>query len=304
MVSAARVLWAHMLAAQGVPVHASQALEAAAAQHAWAGSGSYSSCMQGLGFLQMVSGHALPSFVIYCTEVRTRQRWLAQRRQRQQELLLRTSSAGSSSNAHSSGSNASSTGGQQLPDSSSNLAELVGSLDMPDNAAPTTAAGVRRRGVAATDANTLLGVQQEEDRWQHRNESRAPVKGSDALSSRSPRAGSSSSYAAATAASVAKPSTPAARNSCSAVAGVKAAAVRAGRSLVKRTSSWCRQGRHNSSGIKDVSSSGQQQLLLDLPPLDAFDIESSAGHLPPSFPEVYMLLLAVGMAWFGLGCLV
>lgn len=251
--SAAQMLWAQLLAAHGAPHAAEAVLQAALQQHGTAGA-SHSNCMQGLGLLQVVVGHALPTFLLYCVEARNRHHWLAVQRQQQRRRRPRSSSNASSS---------SSSSGEQLGVSGS-WPDLLCSLDPAADAAAAAAAGLeqqqQQQPAAAGCSSKAAGPQ---------HAANASAAATEGLS------------AAAAAASE----------------GLSAVAAAAGRRAPSRRSSWRGLlGSCSSSTDEDES----QQLLLDLPAVDVFDVESSGGCLPPNFPEVYVLLLAVGLGWFGL----
>jgi hypothetical protein len=244
--SAAKMLWAQLLAAHGAPHAADSVLQAVLQQRstsATSAGGSHSSCMQGLGLLQVVAGHVLPTFLLYCAEARNRHHWLAAQRQQQHRRQQRTSNASSSSG--------------QLRGSDS-WANLLAALE-PDG---------------DTAAASVLEQQQQQQ----------AVAGCSSK-------GAAAAPDGADLSAVASTSTAAAaigRTATAAGVNRRASHVRRG--------SW--RGLLSSRGSTDEDES--QQLLLDLPPVDAFDVESSCGCLPPNFPEVYVLLLAVGLACFGL----
>jgi hypothetical protein len=248
--SAAQMLWAQLLAAHGAPQAADAVLQAALQQRRSAAVVSHSSCMQGLGLLQVVVGHALPTFLLYCAEARTRHHWMSV--QRQQQLRRRQRS-----------SNASSSSGGQLRVSES-WTNLLSALDPAGEAA--TAAAAAAAGVEQQQQQAIAGCSSKAAGAQ------PAAIGSAADSTSTAAAGSLSAAAAETAATAANRRAP------------------------SRRSSW--------RGLLGSSSSAEdddvQQLLLDLPRVDAFDVESSGSCLPPNFREVYVLLLAVGLGWFGL----
>jgi hypothetical protein len=249
--SAAQMLWAQLLAAHGAPHAADTVLQAAlqqrgAAAGATSAGASHSSCMQGLGLLQVVAGHMLPTFLLYCAESRNRRHWLAAQRQQQHRRQQRTSNASSSSSGQLRGS-----------DSWANL------LAASEPAGDTAAASV---------------LEQQQQQQQQAV------------------AGCSSKGAAAAAPDGVDTSAGVRASTAAAATSHAATAAEGSRRAPTRRSSW--RGLLSSSGSADEDDA--QQLLLDLPPFDAFDEESSGGCLPPNFPEVYVLLLAVGLAWFGL----
>jgi hypothetical protein len=249
--SAAQMLWAQLLAAHGAPHAADSVLQAALQQRSTAAGATsagatHSSCMQGLGLLQVVAGHVLPTFLLYCVEARNRHHWLAVQWQQQHRRQQRTSNASSSS----------SSGQLRGSDSWANLLAAL------EPAGDTAAAGV-------------LEQQQQQA-----------------------VAGCSSKGAAAAPDAV----------DVSAVASTSTAAAANGRTTTpaagsRRAPTWRSSWRGLLSSSGSAEEDETQQLLLDLPPFDAFDVESSGGCLPPNFPEVYVLLLAVGLAWFGMEAL-
>jgi hypothetical protein len=250
--SAAQMLWAQLLAAHGAPYAAESVLQAALQQRSTAAGATsagatHSSCMQGLGLLQVVAGHVLPTFLLYCVEARNRHHWLAVQRQQQHRRQQRTSNASSSSSAQLRGSDS--------------WANLLAALEP---AGDTAAAGV-------------LEQQQQQQ----------AVAGCSSK-------GAAAAPDAVDVSAVASTSTAAAAN------GRTTTPAAGSRRAPTRRSSW--RGLLSSSGSAEEDET-QQLLLLDLPPFDAFDVESSGGCLPPNFPEVYVLLLAVGLAWFGMEAL-